>query len=431
MKKSELTKLREELEHLYQERDYLTALLDIFYELVSELNIEVLSTKITKQTKKILSADRCSLYFIDKEKDELYTKVADGMDEEIRISSDQGIAGAVFKKGILLNVADAYQDSRFNPLIDQKSKYKTKSLLTVPLFDKANEIIAVLQVLNKKEGVFTKKDQEIVTTIAKFSSLCIEKAHLYMQQDKSLTSFIETLASALDTRDYITAGHSRRVTLYALEMGRQMKLNKKELEILQYAGLLHDIGKIGVPEVILFKDRKLSEDEYEMLKRHAILTKHLLSKIYFQDQFNHLSLIASSHHEKINGQGYPDGLIGDDIPLGGKILAVADVFDALTSRRPYKDRMELEDVIKTIDDETGASFEPFVVYNFKMIPLDRLTVILEHGYGNEIRKEDLISLRNYNLRDIVEIRSKPNKSVTEVKVENIFMRYYLRKYRKA
>jgi hypothetical protein len=93
--------------------------------------------------------------------------------------------------------------------------------------------------------------------------------------------------------------------------------------------------------------------------------------------------------------------------------------------------MELEQVIKTIDVETGASFEPFVVYNFKMIPLDRLTLILEHGYGDEIRQKDLISLRNYTLREILEIRGKANKSAAEVKTENIFMKYYLRQYRKS
>lgn len=431
MKKTELTKLREELEQLYGERDHLRFLFECFIRLAACHNYENLLQNIISEIKNTTNADRCTIFFIDKIQNELYAKNADGLDDEIRIKANEGIAGTVYQTGSLLNIPDVYKDSRFSSRIDKKTGYKTKSLLTVPMINHTTNTMGVIQVLNKQEGTFSEKDEEIVSEMAKMSALLLEKAQKSMQQDKSFTSFIETLASALDTRDYITAGHSRRVTLYALEMGRQMKLSKKEMEILQYAGLLHDIGKIGVPEVVLFKDRKLRQDEYEMLKSHASLTKQLLSKIYFQDQFILLPLIAASHHEKINGKGYPEGLAGDDIPLGGKILAVADVFDALTSRRPYKDRMELEDVIRTIDEETGVSFEPYVVYHFKMIPLDRLILILEHGYGDEILKEDLMKLREYNLRDINEIRMKSNKNEVESIIENIFMKYYLRQYRQG
>jgi len=126
---------------------------------------------------------------------------------------------------------------------------------------------------------------------------------------------------------------------------------------------------------------------------------------------------------------YPDNLKGDDIPLGGKILAVADVFDALTSRRQYQDRLDLEKVIKIIDTETGTSFEPFVVYNFKFLSLDRLIRILEYGHSDALDPEDLKKLHDYSLREIVEIRQKSNKTDAELEIENIFMRYYLRQYR--
>jgi HD-GYP domain-containing protein (c-di-GMP phosphodiesterase class II) len=431
MDKSEVAKHREQLQQQHAERDWLKQLLKFQTELSSQSNIDTIARIICTEVKQVVQAERCSVFLIDTTSNELHTIFADGIEGDIRIPTDQGIVGAVYRTGKLINLMDAQKDKRFNRSFDIKFGYQTKSLLTVPMSCRKGKIIGVLQALNKKEGVFSRKDEQALTAIAEYSSLTIEKAQLYMQRGKSLTSFMETLASALDTRDYITAGHSRRVTLYALEIGRQMKLNKNEMEIIQYAGLLHDIGKIGVPEVVLFKDRKLNEDEFEMLKRHASLTKHLLSKIYFQDQFHHLPLIAASHHEKINGKGYPDGLIGDEIPLGGKILAVADVFDALTSRRPYKDRMELEEVMATIDRETGTSFEPFVVYNFKMMHLDRLILILEHGYGDEIREADLVSLRDYSLREIIEIRGNSNKNNTEIKVENIFMRYYLRHYRNA
>ncbi len=208
-----------------------------------------------------------------------------------------------------------------------------------------------------------------------------------------------------------------------------MRLPADEINLIRYSALLHDIGKLGVPEIVLFKNKKLSEDEYEIIKQHASLSKSILSKIHFQKGLKQVPLIASSHHEKIDGRGYPDGMKGDEIPLGGKILAVSDVFDALTSRRQYRDRMEIEKVVALLDRETGTSFEPYVVYQFKYIPLNVLVEILEFGHNVELNKEDLRFLQNYTLKDIVEVQKNGPKTVQEEKLQQTFLRYYLRKYR--
>ncbi|TFH02360.1 MAG: HD domain-containing protein, partial [Calditrichales bacterium] len=272
-------------------------------------------------------------------------------------------------------------------------------------------------------------NEELLDAISAIAAAAIENALLYDDQKKSFTSFIETLSTTLDARDYITAGHSRRVTLYALEIARLMKLDSAQLEVLQVAGLLHDIGKIGIPEVILLKDRKLTEDEYEIIKRHANLTKSILKRIYFLKKFRDVPEIAGSHHEKVDGTGYPEKLRGDDIPLGGKILAVADAFDALTSRRPYQDRVELDKVVEILEKDTGTTFEPYVVYNFKFISLYRLIQILEFGHIEDVDKKELSALEDYTLADMVNIRTNSIKSPKDLNVENIFMRYYLRQYR--
>ena len=283
--------------------------------------------------------------------------------------------------------------------------------------------------LNKKTGQFTKENEDLLAAIASISASAIENALLYEEQRKTFTSFVETLSTTLDTRDYITAGHSRRVTLYAIEIARIMKLDPAQRELIRYAGLLHDIGKIGVPEMVLFKERKLSEDEYEIIKRHANLTKSILQKVHFPEKFQEIAEIASSHHERIDGKGYPQGLKGDDIPLGGKILAVADSFDALTSRKAYQDRIELDRVMEIIEKDTGTAFEPYVVYNFKFISLSKLIRILEFGHTDEMDKTELAALESYTLSDIIEIRPKSGKTPKELEIENIFMRYYLRQYR--
>jgi len=422
-------KLNRQIDKLKEEREHLHVLLNITKNISVEINLDKLLFKIMDEVGKILNADRCTVFLYDEVNDELWSKVAIGLEQEIRFSADKGIAGHVWKTGDTINISDAYKDDRFNPEIDKKTGYKTKSILTMPLLNLYNEVIGVIQVLNKKGGSFTKENERLLSAISLIAASAIENSILYKEQKKSFTSFIETLSTTLDTRDYITAGHSRRVTLYALEIARIMKFDQEQMEIIRDAGLLHDIGKIGVPEVVLFKDRKLSEDEYEIIKRHANLTRSILKKINFLKKYRDIPEIAATHHERIDGKGYPEGLNGDNIPLGGKILAVADVFDALTSRKPYQDRMELDKVMEIIEEDTGTAFEPFVVYNFKFIRLNKLILILEYGHTEEMDKDELKILEPYTLSDIIEIRTKSGKSSTELEIENVFMRYYMREYR--
>ena len=419
----------QDLTKLEGKKNQLNALLQITHTLSSELNLAKLLQRITAEVKKVLDADRCTVFLYDAVKDELWSKVATGVRREIRFPADRGIAGSVFRSGEIINIPDAYKDERFNPEIDKKTGYHTTSILCLPMQNKMKEIIGVFQVLNKKKGGFSGEDETLLSAIALIASSAIENAQLYEEQKRSFLSFIETLATTLDTRDYITAGHSRRVALYTNEIARIMKLDVITREMLYYASLLHDIGKLGVPEIVLFKDRKLTEDEYEIIKGHAVITKNILKKIHFPEKFRDIPQIASSHHERIDGSGYPEGLRADQIPLGSKIMALADAFDAMTSRRQFQDRMDLEKIMHIIDTETGTAFEPYVVYNFKYISLDRLILILEYGHTAEIDKSDLAKIREFTLRDIVDIRAKSGKSDQELEIENIFMRYYLREYR--
>jgi putative nucleotidyltransferase with HDIG domain len=425
----QLEKLQREIKKLVLEKKGLHALLTITRSLAAELDLDTLLFKIVNQVKKTLHADRCTVFLLDESNNELWSKVALGVEEEIRFPSDKGIAGHTLKTGEIINIPDAYKDKRFNPEIDKKTGYKTRTILTMPMFNKQNEVFGVFQVLNKKDGVFTSADEKLLSAIAMIACTAIENAQLYDEQKKSFHSFIDTLSTTLDTRDYITAGHARRVTLYAQEIGRLMKLDPARMDVLRYAALLHDIGKIGIPEMILFKDRKLTNEEYEIVKRHAKITKNILKKIHFNKRLKDVPDVAGSHHERLDGTGYPDQLHAEQIPLEGKILALADTFDAITSRRQFLDRLDLEKVLQIIDSETGTSFEPYVVYNFKYITLDRLIQILEFGHTGDLNPDDLKKLTDYTLRELVEIRSKSNKSEDELEIENIFMRYYLQQYR--
>jgi len=185
---------------------------------------------------------------------------------------------------------------------------------------------------------------------------------------------IEVLANAVDAKSPWTAGHSHRVTWVALEIGKEMGLARGELELLQLSGLFHDIGKIGIPEYILDKPGSLTEEEYAIVRNHPHTGAEMLKPI--RAYHGAIPLVAQ-HHERFDGKGYPRGLAGEEIVLGARILAVADVFDALYSRRPYRQGWEIGKVISYLEEHAGSNFDPGVVEAF--LKIDRTSYIESHA----------------------------------------------------
>lgn len=185
---------------------------------------------------------------------------------------------------------------------------------------------------------------------------------LYMNMKKVYFDTIQALVTAIEAKDPYTRGHSDRVAHYANLISNEMNLSEKYANSLNCAALLHDIGKIGVPEHILNKPGKLSEEEFEKVKTHPVLGATIVKKIDFMADS---SLFIRYHHERQDGTGYPEGLIGDNIPLGAAILSVADAYDALTSDRPYRKAKSPEDAIEEIEKNSGTQFKPEVVRALK------------------------------------------------------------------
>jgi len=177
---------------------------------------------------------------------------------------------------------------------------------------------------------------------------------------------LEALASALDARDRETKGHSLRVTRYMMDMARQMGVppNTPEWIAMQRGALMHDVGKIGVPDHILHKPGALSDEEWQSMRRHPRIGADILRGISFLDE---AAIIVLSHHERYDGRGYPRGLRGDEIPLGARIFAVADAFDAMTSDRPYRAAMPVEKAVDEIVHNSGTQFDPAVVQAFLLV----------------------------------------------------------------
>lgn len=421
--------LLEELELYRKQHEKLKLLFNITRTISSELVIDRLLLRIMDEVKAVLNCDRCTVFILNEETDELWARVAHG-GHEIRFSKHLGIAGYVASTGETLNIPDVYADSRFNPNIDKKTGYRTRNILTTPMRNKLGEIFGVFQALNKFGGPFTRDDEELLDAISAISAIQIENAQLYEEQKKTFDSFVETLASTIDARDPMTAGHSKRIALYADEIAQVIKLGENEREVLRISALLHDYGKIAVREAVLTKEDRLTTDEFEHIQSHPDYTKTILEKINFSRNLREVPVIAAAHHEKLDGSGYPKGLKDNDIPKLSKILAIVDIFDALTSKRHYRDRMNFIDVITIITHGAGSHLDELFVAAFKKIKLDRLIQILENDNLEKILPEDLEYLSNFDITDLIHCYTIKNPAKDQVYILNTFNKYFTRKYLK-
>ncbi len=392
-----------------QVKDPLIALVKIGQAVAAEKNIDALIKTIAEETKIALNADRCTVFIYDKENNELYSKVATGLDDfkELRISADNGLAGHVVKTGETINIKDAYTDERFNKDVDKKTGYRTKTILCMPIKNFNQEIIGVFQVLNKFDETFTIDDEDLLIAIASSAGISLENAQLFERQTKLIEeqkvifdSFIETLASSIDARDKITSGHSTRVKMFATLIAKEFNLEKNDLYILEKAAALHDIGKIGIRDSVLQKEGKLTPEEYQHIQEHVEITHNILTKIHMSKDFEQIAEIACSHHEKYDGTGYYRGLKGEEIPLGGRILAVSDVFDAITSKRHYRDKMPIEKVIGIIMNGAGNHFDPLVVEKFLATKLVDIVTVFMTENKITLTDDDIGTLEKYNLYDL-------------------------------
>ena len=324
--------------------------------------------------RKIVQADRCSLWLVDEERNELWTKVAHGV-SELRIPLSAGFVGYSLKTGEPLLVEDAYCDSRFDRRSDIKSGYHTTSVMTMPL-ESDDRVMGVFQAINKvgENVFFSEKDLERLKLISVYSAKTIESAmraqkleryakQLERKADELKSAHMELiriLGEVSEFRSHEVGDHIHRVAEISLKLARYMGLHPEQQELIFYAAPLHDLGKVGIPDMVLNKAGKLTPEEYERMKAHSIIGRTLLrdSKT---DLLCMASDIAGCHHERWDGTGYPDRLKGEEIPLAARICAVADVLDALSSPRCYKPAWPEEQVKEEMQRSRGSYFQPELV----------------------------------------------------------------------
>ncbi|MBI5630604.1 MAG: GAF domain-containing protein [Elusimicrobia bacterium] len=346
-----------------QELEKRQTLLARFGRLIAaERRLGALLTIIAEEVRHILAANRCSVFLVDGYKGELWTKVSVGMEEKIlRIPMGQGIAGFVAKTGSAVNIRDAYRDTRFTQDLDRITGYQTRSVLAVPLKGRDGKALGVFEVLNKNKGAFNDEDEGLLRILATMAASFIENASLYEDLRKSHLETIYRMALVAEFRDQQDTGkHLRRMSRFSGILASAIGMSYQESEDIRYASPLHDIGKVAIPDSILRKPGKLSDQEYDEMKKHTIYGGQMLTNA--ESRLLRLAArIAIAHHEHFDGSGYPYGLKGAEIPIEARIVSVADVFDALVSKRVYKGAWTVEEARSYIKNQEGKLFDPDVI----------------------------------------------------------------------
>jgi len=262
----------------------------------------------------------------------------------------------------------AFVDNNFQAPPESGLGRAVSNLVAVPLVVE-DSLIGVLVGVNKIAGEFDSIDMKLINSIGNQTTVFLHNNHLYADLQDLLMGVLHALTSSIDAKDPYTSGHSQRVALISRKLAEAFGFNRERVQQIYLAGLLHDIGKIGVPESILCKPGRLTEEEYEQIKKHPARGAKILEGIR---QLDHIIGGILTHHERLDGRGYPQGLKGDEVPIEGRIVGLADCFDAMTSDRTYRKALSLDRVIQEIREHSGTQFDPDVVEKFLSMDMEKL-----------------------------------------------------------
>ncbi|ANU26752.1 GAF and HD-GYP domain-containing protein [Planococcus versutus] len=379
---------KQEYESKIQE---LMTLLEASKQLNSNLEMDEVLESILLQMVQVVGAEAGTLWLLDKQRQKIKASAAYGPSAadilNIELANDEGLVGKVIRTGVAQLIENVTENRDWTARVDETSGFVTKSMITVPLAVKGT-VLGALQLLNKQDiAFFSEQDISLAVALANQSALALHNSQMYEELQQMLLSMIRTLAKILDARDPYTAGHSERVAKYSLWIAQKLELAVQDCEALYKAALLHDIGKIGVTDDILRKPDRLTAEEYLAIKQHTVIGADILSNIEPKDAMIHAVETALSHHERLDGTGYPHGLVGNDIPLFARIVGVADAFDAMTTARSYSKGLSFKLGAEELIRCSGTLFEARVVRAFTTIleecnyETDRYDAQQERGYG--------------------------------------------------
>lgn len=301
----------------------------------------------------------------------LVTEVAYSLDgkfefpEELEVG--QGMSGFVAKMGQPIAITDGGDENQFDGVTAG-----VRSAASVPLVTRsysataqsgAENVLGVLSLLSLDgRAAFSSDDMDLLRALGSLISVTVSNSRMEERQRTTFLRTMQSLATALEARDEYTRGHSHRVSELSLMIGERLGFGAEALEELRVGTILHDIGKIGVPDEILNKRGRLTDEEFGVMKSHPVKGYEICRPLMLSEG---ILMIIRNHHEKLDGSGYPDGLKGGELPLSLRIVCVADAFDAMSSRRPYRGVMETSMVLAELSKGAGTQFDPVVVETLK------------------------------------------------------------------
>jgi len=352
----------------------LEGLVGMLHAINSTYEQESILTTIIEGAKQLLNAEASSLFLVDESSGDLVLKISSSQEgvspKNLRVPAGKGIIGYVVETGESVIVADAKKDQRHYNQADDVTHFVTRSILAVPLRTRSiqlgarrgateERIIGGLEALNKRKGTFASDDASLLQMFADLAATVLQKAHLWNEANELYLDVIRAFSAAIDAKDPYTQGHMERVATNSAAIAEELGLDPETIHHLRVGALLHDVGKLNVGDAILKKAGPLTPDEYEVMKGHPLRGEEILRKVH---QLQTETSAILQHHERLDGKGYPNGLNDGEISLVGRIVAVADAFDAMTSDRPYRKHLTNEEAFQRLLAECGISYDEECVH---------------------------------------------------------------------
>lgn len=327
---------------------------------------------IIKKVIEVMDIRKVSLILLDEKKKEYFMSISAGLEKSnYRFKADDLLPTWMLQEKRMLLKEEVIENPRFRKIrkemLEKLEQLEASACLS--FFSKDN-LLGMLTLGEDGRCLSSSEDLTILNILSDEIAVILENLYLYENRKENFITSILSLAAAIEAKDVYTRGHCERVASYAEIIATRLGLSSPEIEAVKKGGFLHDVGKVGIADVILLKPGKLTQEEFEVIKKHPVIGSRIVEPLNLP---NHTYNGIKYHHEKINGSGYPEGLSGDEIPLAARIMAIVDTYEAMTSNRPYREAKTREEAISELNIFAGSWFDPEIVEIF--ITLEQKSVI--------------------------------------------------------
>lgn len=357
---SQFYKRKDESQLLESAQKYLTTLHRVSDLLSRAASVEALFDSILSAILEVSGGDRAAILMRNKDTsrvDLVAIRAQDG-NAPGSVTVSRSVVNDVLEKGISSFTDDAMADDRYGAG-ESIVRERIRSVMCAPMRT-TDEILGVLYVDSQMTREFSEAELELLAAVGNQAGIALHRARLMAEVERLFLDVMRAIASIIDAKDGYTHKHSERVAAFGVRLARHLGFDADSRSVVELAGLLHDVGKIGVPDAILNKPGKLTDDEFREMRLHPLHGARILSNIQ-SAKIASLLPGVKYHHERWDGKGYPEGLKGEEIPLLGRVIGVADFLDALTSDRSYRKGSTLEEALQMMKDLEGKAFDPVIV----------------------------------------------------------------------